>query len=608
MHFFYAEGFTQKTVQFKIAVLIVAGNRRFLPRKMNAYLVHAPCAERQINERKTKPHSARFNISLPSQAKKGFGFFCVPLMHDRVVDAPLVRGERSGTQSTVSFGYEMRTYKLCPHGRRCGIFCRYQKPRSVLIQAVHKIGFGAPLFGKQGIHRRTYPETALYRKTRRLVYDANIIVFEYNGNFHLCFHNRIFTALSEVLLCFPIVFSSVSFYNLCMNYKRAKQRAFFFIYTLLLAAGIRSLSAEQMYSPTWGYVLDIPEGFRLGYKEGTDSYQFEHKLFPVTLIVRSWPQTIPAGKKMKEVLAKLNASGETKEIVWLSRNCALSSFSMQLQNRANRGWAVIVPADKDKGLTLVLAYTPEQQFGALQTLIVSSLNSFSPQSNNRNISGILTDYGYPKTGPRQTSVKIGKTEVPVELDKSDSEAHNALIDIEYDVLARFADTPLWKEAWQRYYRMIYRDAYKRLEKTAFSVYNVLEAELKTKLKAGADFDKKLAQTLLSWVQLFPYERRRNASDFTGLIDTLTGTGSDCDSRSLLLAVLMAHMKYKTMLFISPQYSHALFGIDIESAGAHLEQDGTNYLLGETTAHVGIGLVAQQMSDLTKWFGIAGLGK
>lgn len=226
---FLCRRFYAKTVQFKIAVLIVAGNRRFLPRKMNAYLVHAPCAERQINERKTKPHSARFNISLPSQAKKVSASFAFPLCTTGS-SMRLVRGERSGTQSTVSFGYEMRTYKLCPHGRRCGIFCRYQKPRSVLIQAVHKIGFGAPLFGKQGIHRRTYPETALYRKTRRLVYDANIIVFEYNGNFHLCFHNRIFTALSEVLLCFPIVFSSVSFYNLCMNYKRAKQRAFFHLY------------------------------------------------------------------------------------------------------------------------------------------------------------------------------------------------------------------------------------------------------------------------------------------------------------------------------------------------------------------------------------------
>ncbi|MGI5077720.1 hypothetical protein [Treponema maltophilum] len=393
-----------------------------------------------------------------------------------------------------------------------------------------------------------------------------------------------------------------------MNYNRAKQRAFFFICTLFLAAGVCRLAAEQMYSPTWGYVLDIPEGFRLGYKEGADSYQFEHELFPLTLIVRSWPQTISAGEKMKEVLAKLNASGRTQEFVWHSRNCALSFFSMNLQNRTNRGRAIIVPADEDKGLTLVLAYTPEQQFEQFQTLIVSALNSFSPQSNNRNISGILTDYGYPKTGPVQTNVKIGKTEIPVELDKSDSEAHNALIDIEYDVLTRFADTPLWKEAWQRYYRMIYRDAYRRLEKTAFSVYNALETELKTELKAGADFDKKLAQTLLSWVQLFPYERERNASDFTGLIDTLTGSGSDCDSRSLLLAVLMAHMNYNTMLFISPQYSHALFGIDIESAGAHLEQDGTNYLLGETTARVDIGLVAQEMSDLTKWFGIAGLGK
>ena len=63
-----------------------------------------------------------------------------------------------------------------------------------------------------------------------------------------------------------------------------------------------------------------------------------------------------------------------------------------------------------------------------------------------------------------------------------------------------------------------------------------------------------------------------------------------------------------MLFISPHFSHAFFGIDIEGKGARLEQDGTNYLLGETTAQVDLGLVPQDMSDSTKWFGIEGLGK
>ena len=157
--------------------------------------------------------------------------------------------------------------------------------------------------------------------------------------------------------------------------------------------------------------------------------------------------------------------------------------------------------------------------------------------------------------------------------------------------------------------MIYRDAYKRLEKAAFTLYNVLESEVRAENEGTqADRARALAQKLLSWTQTLPYERERTASDFTGLIDTLQGSGSDCDSRALLLAVLMAHMNYNTMLFISPQFSHAFFGIDIAGTGARLEQDGTNYLLGETTARVDIGLVPQDMSDSTKWFGIKGLGK
>ncbi|MGI5174626.1 hypothetical protein H0R92_13630 [Treponema sp. OMZ 840] len=395
-----------------------------------------------------------------------------------------------------------------------------------------------------------------------------------------------------------------------MKTEYAKKTPYVFILCIFfLCTGIFGIHAEQMYSPAWGYFLDIPEGFSLAYKQADTSYQFEHDFFPVTLIIRSWPESVPTGEKMKDVLKKLKAAGETEDLTWRGRTCTIALFDMSAKTGANKGWAVCVPMDEEKGVTLVLCYAPETRFEQSEALIISALDSFSPHIGNPNANGIMTDFAYPKKGALLTSINIGKTEIPVEFDMSDSEAHNALIEREYAILASFLGSPLLEKAWQRYYRMIYRDAYKRLEKTAFSIYNVLEAEVRAE-NAGTQAYKEraLAQKLLSWTQALPYERRRNSSDFTGLIDTLRGTGSDCDSRALLLAVLMSHMNYKTMLFISPHFSHAFFGIAIEGKGARLEQDGTQYLLGETTAQVDIGLVPQDMSDSTKWFGIEGLGR
>ena len=38
-------------------------------------------------------------------------------------------------------------------------------------------------------------------------------------------------------------------------------------------------------------------------------------------------------------------------------------------------------------------------------------------------------------------------------------------------------------------------------------------------------------------------------------------------------------------------------------GAHLEEGGIQYLLGETTAKVDFGLIAQDMAIKEKWFGV-----
>jgi hypothetical protein len=79
-----------------------------------------------------------------------------------------------------------------------------------------------------------------------------------------------------------------------------------------------------------------------------------------------------------------------------------------------------------------------------------------------------------------------------------------------------------------------------------------------------------------------------------------------------LGILLNQMNLDTTLFISPEYSHALAGFDIEGMGARMKTDlsgaivGTGsegYLIGETTAPVPPGQIAEDMADPGKWFAV-----
>ena len=110
----------------------------------------------------------------------------------------------------------------------------------------------------------------------------------------------------------------------------------------------------------------------------------------------------------------------------------------------------------------------------------------------------------------------------------------------------------------------------------------------------------LIQILLDWVQDFKYRRDSKGTDFTPVTASVQGVGSDCDSRSLLMCILLEHMGIKSELFISREYSHSVFGLAVRHNGALINVDGTDFVLGETTAKVNFGLIAQEQSDTKKW--------
>lgn len=374
-------------------------------------------------------------------------------------------------------------------------------------------------------------------------------------------------------------------------------------YFLFIIFAITSYSfSEQITDRDFGFSLDIPEGFEIAdYTEDGMSYVFSHPNIPITLVMKLTEEknAKSAAEVLNKNLKKLNASGETDSFKWNRTVCGISNFSMSLDDNYS-GWAVSAPVKIQDYYVILLCYAPESKKGCDQ-FIISTINSLSINNEYLNTPGIITSYAFPPEGSESVLLKIGGKEIKTSLDKSDEEAAKFVIDLEYSVLNLYANHKMWKEAWQRYYRMIYRDNAGRLQQTAKNIYDSIYPELKKSKPQDADI--KYAQALLSWVQTFGYERAQSKieSDFTSLPASIKGKGSDCDSRSMLVSVLLNYTGIDTAMLISREYSHAVVVTDIPAPGQTFTmENGREYLFGETTARVTWGMLAQDQADRTKW--------
>ena len=370
------------------------------------------------------------------------------------------------------------------------------------------------------------------------------------------------------------------------------------IYCLILFfVGISVSFAEILNSPTWGYSVDLPEEFVLVDKNGADSYMFENAFVSSTVILKAYKKEKFSSslEAMETVMKQLGAEFECAETDWRNTDCIISQFAFNLGGASNTGWAVSSLLQDSKGYVVMLCYTPTDVFYDLEQFVISCVDSLCIDYGSYYSPGPLTSFAFPKGEVQNHTVEIAGEKIDFTLDSNDIEADKFVVEREYSVLCLYQDSEMWVEAWQRYYRQVYKNAYSRLKIAAFNIYNRL---IKTCESENPEIE--LAQKLLSWTQGFDYVRDFTSTDFTPITASITGTGSDCDSRAMLLACLLHHMNYDTCLFVSAEFSHSLFGIVLDKTGAKINIDGRQFLLGETTAQVDIGLVPANMNQTDKW--------
>ena len=389
-----------------------------------------------------------------------------------------------------------------------------------------------------------------------------------------------------------------------------RHKHFLVILLLLFSA---HLFAENISDSVYNYSLDIPEGYELTeIADDQMSYHFTHPNYPVEFILKIYDSKATASSGsgtfnssndvLSIALKKLSASMEIDNFEWNNSLCSISDFSMTLDTKYS-GWAVCAPLAKNGAYIVLLAYTTAETRQSCNPFIMSILNSLCTDENYYCCPGIVVTYAFPSEGKKTVTATIQNMTIESTIDKSDIDAAQFVIEMEYSVLLLYAKHNLWKEAWQRYYRMIYRDSFGRLAQFSEDVINTVYPSAKQSNPSNPELA--YAQSILSWVQLFNYKRDNataSNTDFTSLPAVLCGEGNDCDSRSMLVCVLLRAAGIESFMLISREYSHAMTVFENPAPGQKYEVEGTGreFLMGETTAKVTWGTIAKDHADRSKW--------
>jgi len=366
------------------------------------------------------------------------------------------------------------------------------------------------------------------------------------------------------------------------------------IFILLLFVPVFAFG-ESLYSPTWGFYIDPPEGYEFTEGDGRDRFSFSGPLDLMLDFVVYNGRYSSMQEMINDVNRRLSNSGDCDFFKYRDKQAAI----FKLNFNGNDGWAVAVELDPQSGsdvrpILLALAYGPSSRSG-LDLFHFSALDSICPTFADKYYPGLIMEYSHPRGQAKNTPLVIPGLSAMIY--ENDAEAAQVLIDREYFILLAYWDTPYLQDASVRFYRSIFRDSFDRIQEPV----SVIARHLGVNSVFTEEHKRTFSQNVLTFVQNFDYERDLNGSDFINLVTAVTEGRGDCDSRAMLFSIILDHANIRSAIMVSYYYSHAMGLADISGAGARFNAEGTQWLVAETTAYIDIGLIDQDQSNPQNWF-------
>ena len=357
------------------------------------------------------------------------------------------------------------------------------------------------------------------------------------------------------------------------------------------------LSAERVFIPERGYSLNPPAGWTMLDDSDPTTVSFTNPSHSAVFQVMIFPgDSFRAAAEMyQQISAQLEAEGDQAPFVFSGRDSIFSNLSFSVDRYKVRGYLIFI---NDSATDfLLLSFSTLEKYEEMHDLLLSCLDSFSLDGPGELLPGPVSQFYYPFPGrnPESCNLTINGETIRAEVDKMEFEAAQVVIEREARILASYNRDKV--SAWRRYFKVIYRDNYHRLDK----IYSLILPPL---ISEGTEsWAEELPMRILSWIQSFTYNRSGSLADLIAPISAAYTASGDCDSRVLLYIILLHHFDVDSILLVSSRYSHSVAGLDIPGKGARISFEGKDYLIAETTQSVDIGLIHRDMADASGWIAI-----
>jgi hypothetical protein len=372
----------------------------------------------------------------------------------------------------------------------------------------------------------------------------------------------------------------------------------FVLFALFVAAVASPAGAKELASDSGAY-FDMPSGFapakgdgktRFSYVAPNDGMEFD-------ILIYAPGRYSSADVMSKDLLGKMGSRGDVSGFTYQGRGAVMADLDFPLNGSQRKGYAVFIcgRTAADDSYALV-ASAETRQFDTHSEFIISCLDAFSIDRVARRFPGPVSQFlfSWPaeRSEKKTTALPAGAVSLPW---STEEEKHTlSVVGREYRVLATYAQSQtLWIDAWVRYYRMVYKESAARLD----SLSQAFAASL-----PAAD-PTESARRVLAWVQGFHYERDFKGINFVPPLTAAFEQRGDCDSRAMVMGIILEHLGIHSILMISRDYSHAMLAVDVPGGGQRFTFNGKAYLVAETTAKVGIGKIDSEQADWSKWLGV-----
>ncbi|MDZ7623653.1 MAG: hypothetical protein U5J96_04285 [Ignavibacteriaceae bacterium] len=151
-------------------------------------------------------------------------------------------------------------------------------------------------------------------------------------------------------------------------------------------------------------------------------------------------------------------------------------------------------------------------------------------------------------------------------------------------------------------RVVWAEVYRRIYyQSSLQMKPVLEGFNKIFVEENFDFRDRI-YFVITFVQNIMYERPGGTLDLFPPLGTIAYRFGDCDSKALLLYVILEKMGVDCAMLWSYNYKHAMLGIKVNGRGNFLTANGKKYYFLETTyPNWDMGEIPPEFNNIKFWF-------